>query len=380
MDRMNAVSSGEARAPYGREPEQDVGAFPSLEIDFDETAGSVRVYDPRLFQAARRGFCERLLLAATLQAEISKAEVDLASASCRIEFGPGSHTPECMASSFVRAVRNASAGCSLIDRIAWWRRRGKWSAMTAFRLPEGESLWETFDAEPAQIRLRRAGVRGNRARLARLADSLAELEGVEGCRVSPWSHRITIQVSRDSPVSDRFLDTVEQAMACVKAADLVRPEWLPAAPLLDANTEVVVATGAKRLAYVAMAGGAFAMTLVGLVVPGVPTVPFLLATSYYLARSSPRLNDRLRRTSFFGPILQEWEQQGGLSPLSKEKLTGLTLAIVGVTIVLAPLTPVSLVVILIISSLSIYGIARMPDLAQGPAIGGKAGILELPAP
>ena len=76
-----------------------------------------------------------------------------------------------------------------------------------------------------------------------------------------------------------------------------------------------------------MAGGAFTLTLVGLVVPGVPSVPFLLATSYYLARSSPRLNERLRRTAFFGPILQEWEGHDALSLTSKGKLIGLTATI-----------------------------------------------------
>ena len=95
------------------------------------------------------------------------------------------------------------------------------------------------------------------------------------------------------------------------------------------------------------------MTLVGLVVPGVPTVPFLLATSYYLARSSPRLNERLRRTAFFGPILQEWEGHAALGLASKGKLIGLTATIVVVTVVLAPLTPLALSVILLISSLSV---------------------------
>ena len=68
---------------------------------------------------------------------------------------------------------------------------------------------------------------------------------------------------------------------------------------------------------------------------------------------------------FFGPILREWEHEGALSRFSKEKLTGLTLVIVGATVMLVVLTPVALVLIVLISSLSIYGIARMPDLPEG---------------
>jgi len=382
---MKSVSFEDSVVPDRLEPGQGAGSFPCLDIEFDESAGSVRVYDPRLFQAGRRGFCERLVKAASRMPGIRKAEVDLASGSCQIEFSPGSQTPRSMADSFVRAVRAASSGSALMDRICWWRRRGGWSALTAFRLPEGVALWETFEVEPDQIRLRRPGVAGNRAGLARLADTLADLEGVEACRVSPWSHHLTIDVCRDGPLSDRFLDTVEQALQCLKAAELLGPERRADALFAAANSEVTVATatGARRLMYMAMAGGAFSMTLVGLVVPGIPTVPFLLATSYYLARSSPRLNDRLRHTSFFGPILREWEHHGGLSRLSKGKLTGLTLAIVSVTIVLAPLTPVTLVVIVIISSLSIYGITRMPVLAdepQGAPQLDRQARLALPAP
>jgi uncharacterized membrane protein YbaN (DUF454 family) len=111
------------------------------------------------------------------------------------------------------------------------------------------------------------------------------------------------------------------------------------------------------------------MTLVGLVVPGIPTLPFLLASSYYLARSSPRLDERLRRTAFIGPILQEWERYKGLSRWSKGKLIGLTLAIVTVTVVVAPLTPVTLVVITLITTLSIYGVVRIRALPDEPRAG-----------
>ncbi len=135
--------------------------------------------------------------------------------------------------------------------------------------------------------------------------------------------------------------------------------------------------------YLALAGGSFAMTLVGLVVPGIPTVPFLLTTSYYLARSSRRLDERLRRTPLFGPILVEWERRQGLSRASKLKLAGLTLTIVVVTVALTPISPVALLVIVLVSLLSIYGIARLPGLPEdaretGP-IDGRM-VPALPAP
>ncbi len=268
---MESVTITETRSPGGIEPANGGGAFPSLDIEFDETAGSLRIYDPRLFQAGRRGFCKRLLTLASRQPGIIKAEVELASASCQIEFGPGPQTALCMADSFVRVVQEASSGTSLLDRIWWWRRRRGWSGMTSFHLPEGVSLWETFEVDPARIRLRRSGVAGNRARLSRLADALASLECVEACRVSAWSDRITIGVWRDGPLSDRFMDTVEQALACLEAAELFWPERPAlAAPFVEASRQgaVAKATWGRHIINIALAGGTFSITLMGLALPG----------------------------------------------------------------------------------------------------------------
>ena len=123
-----------------------------------------------------------------------------------------------------------------------------------------------------------------------------------------------------------------------------------------------VATGPARWLYLALGGGALVMTVVGLIVPGIPTVPFLLLSSYGFARSSPRMNRRLRETKFFGPILIEWEQHGGLSRASKKKLIGLTGVIILLAVILAPLSPLGLVLILVFSSLSIFGLSRLPSI------------------
>ncbi len=138
-----------------------------------------------------------------------------------------------------------------------------------------------------------------------------------------------------------------------------------------AQEGVELATGARRYLYLALAGGSFTLTAIGLVVPGVPTVPFLLATSYYLSRSSPWLDERLRRTPLFGPILVEWEEQHGLGFTSKVELVGLTLIIVLVTLALAPVSPVALIALAAISSVSIVGIARLPGLEAEPSSDGS---------
>lgn len=55
-----------------------------------------------------------------------------------------------------------------------------------------------------------------------------------------------------------------------------------------------------------------ALAAVGVVLPGIPTTPFLLLASYCLIRSSPRLHGRLLESKTFGPILRDWDEHRGL--------------------------------------------------------------------
>jgi uncharacterized membrane protein YbaN (DUF454 family) len=278
------------------QPERD-GSLACLDIEINERAGVIRVRDPRLFGAGQRLFCNRLLAAASVQGEIRWAEVNLATATCRMEFGPDLGTSGALASAFIQTVRQAAGGSTNGARIRWWRRIGELLGRNRYARSKELLRWDALELEPATV----------------------------GWEPAP-GNRI-VSVYRDA--------------------------------------HITVATGLKRLEYLVLAGGSFTMTLAGLVVPGIPTVPFLLATSYYLARSSPRLDEKLRRTAFFGPILSEWEQHGALSHRSKNKLIGLSGVILVVTVILSPLAPLTLVVIVVLWFLSIYWISRLPDLAPG---------------
>ncbi len=84
--------------------------------------------------------------------------------------------------------------------------------------------------------------------------------------------------------------------------------------------------------------------------------------SHYLARSSTRLHERLVRSSFFGPIIEEWSTYQGLSRRSKVKLIGLIAVAVGVSLSLVPLTPLVLAVTFVLSSGGLYSLLRLPGV------------------
>ena len=338
-------------------------ATPRVEID--KKGGLIRISDSRLITKGRRTFCRRLIHAIARRPGVRKVVVDLGSASCRVEFAPGSNNPRTMAAQFADSVDQATKASLDGDGTPWWQPSTIWVTLTAYVVDGDVSLWETIETKPGQIRIRHQGLAGDFERLNKVAATIARLDQVTACQAIPWSHRLTIDFSPENGLADWFIDQAQHSFEGVRAAE-TPPADSPV--LLDrgggGNAITQVATGPARWLYLAMGGGALVMTVVGLIVPGIPTVPFLLLSSYGFARSSPGMNRWLRDTKFLGPILTEWENHGGLSRASKRKLIGLTGAIILIAVILAPLSPLGLILILVFSSLSLYGLSRLPGIAE----------------
>lgn len=60
-----------------------------------------------------------------------------------------------------------------------------------------------------------------------------------------------------------------------------------------------------------------ALAIIGVFVPVLPTVPFLLVSAWFSARCSERLHSWLYEHPKFGSILINWEEQGAVSRNSK---------------------------------------------------------------
>lgn len=62
---------------------------------------------------------------------------------------------------------------------------------------------------------------------------------------------------------------------------------------------------------------AFALGMVGIVVPLLPTTPFVLVAVFCFSRGSPRLHQWLLSHRLFGPVIQNWENYGVIRPRVK---------------------------------------------------------------
>ena len=75
------------------------------------------------------------------------------------------------------------------------------------------------------------------------------------------------------------------------------------------------------LAYVALGLG-----LVGIFVPGLPTVPFILLAAFAAARGSARLERRLLADPRFGPLIEDWRRHRSVPRRAKWVASGSMLA------------------------------------------------------
>lgn len=125
---------------------------------------------------------------------------------------------------------------------------------------------------------------------------------------------------------------------------------------------------ARRLANLAMGIGGFGMSVVGIVTPFVPTMPFVLATGYFLANSSPTLHGWFRRSPLFGDMLCEWEQFGGWTAATKVKLLVLTLCLWGITLALTGFSWPVVIAMGLVGGISMFTILRMPTASGSTLI------------
>ena len=86
----------------------------------------------------------------------------------------------------------------------------------------------------------------------------------------------------------------------------------------------------KRPIYITLGLMAVALGALGVVVPGLPTTPFLLLASWLFVRSSPRLQEWLLR-SWMGRYVRGYQHRGGMTRPQKAGAIGMMVAMVALS-------------------------------------------------
>ena len=91
-----------------------------------------------------------------------------------------------------------------------------------------------------------------------------------------------------------------------------------------------------RWAWWLLAYGALALGVIGVVLPGLPTVPFILLSAYAAARGSRRLHRWLLGHPRFGPMIHDWQAHGAVARRSKVLAIGTMALCAAVMFLTAP--------------------------------------------
>ena len=83
----------------------------------------------------------------------------------------------------------------------------------------------------------------------------------------------------------------------------------------------------KRIAYIVLGLLCVGLGALGVVVPGLPTTPFLLLASWLFYRSSPRLQEWLLQ-SWLGTYIRNYRRHGGMTVAQKAGACGIMVAMV----------------------------------------------------
>ena len=116
----------------------------------------------------------------------------------------------------------------------------------------------------------------------------------------------------------------------------------------------------SRIVYLLLAGTFLTLGLVGIILPGLPTTPFILLTSYFLSRSSPRLRRRLLESKLFGSFLKDWQKHRGIRRAVKWRAIVFVVIAVGVSCWFSRLSAVLLATILIAACIGIAIVVSLP--------------------
>ena len=82
--------------------------------------------------------------------------------------------------------------------------------------------------------------------------------------------------------------------------------------------------------------GGFSLLLgsVGVVLPILPTVPFLLLSAFFFAKSSSRVHDWLLSHKIFGEMITDWYERGAINRKAKYFATLSIVSILGLSLII----------------------------------------------
>jgi hypothetical protein len=210
-------------------------------------------------------------------------------------------------------------------------------------------------------------VRENDTRLRATVQQLLQLPEVRCVTIDSDRRQATVRLhprrSNSNSVIELPAGVLHEAPSAADESDDSVISWIDARDqswsFISSPAE---ARGFKRLLLLAAAGVAVVLGLFGVVLPGLPTTPFVLVASYCLLRCSPRLHARMLNSALFGGLLRDWHLHRGLRPHVRYKATAVIALVLGASLLLTTLPLVAKLVIFAVGVVGVAYVWRLPSV------------------
>lgn len=109
-----------------------------------------------------------------------------------------------------------------------------------------------------------------------------------------------------------------------------------------------------RIIWAALGLVSVGLGLIGIVLPLLPTVPFMLLAAFFFARSSERLHNWLLGHPTFGPPIEDWNARGAINPRVKRISTVSVVAVFALSLILGLKTSVLIIQAIVLSLVMLF--------------------------
>jgi uncharacterized membrane protein YbaN (DUF454 family) len=148
-------------------------------------------------------------------------------------------------------------------------------------------------------------------------------------------------------------------------------------PLIVTELPGSVSAGAPRharpvrAAFIVLGTLFLGLGALGLVLPVLPTTPFVLLAAACYLRASDRLHHRLVQSRTFGPTIVAWQEHGAIPPRAKAIAIALIILTFGFSILFAIEPPWMRAGLAALGIVLIVWLARRPSPPEGLAAAGQ---------
>jgi uncharacterized membrane protein YbaN (DUF454 family) len=303
--------------------------------------------DEKVVTRANRGFCVRLIEVLIRSGRARAAQLDFRDNRLAVTFADQAMSRSEAARVLGESIRLASMPVATTGTFEAIPASSCWDSFAFFcgdrQLP---TTWWWTETSGGRVRLDGPSLNDS-AIDPRVWTDL--IPGVRSSRPLRFSRGVSLKIDPERVSLDSVVDSIDDLCRILTERAPSGSDHFPVAidPL-------------SRMLHLGLAACSMSCAIGGILVPGVPTVPFVLLTSYHLSRCSVTLQNAFRRTPLFGSLGDDWATGRFIRPRNKIWLISISTTVLVVSLSMNQFSNVVLVTIMTIFTMTTASVLLVP--------------------